>query len=77
MIRKNIDSIYAMMDPYSTDRDVCQNVVNLLCSLAGVPFSMKNRSFAISVLKQLLQISTVLPRFFDNEGDSEIYTQFY
>ena len=36
MIRNNIDSIYTMMDPVSTDRDVFQNVVNFLCSLAGV-----------------------------------------
>lgn len=77
MIRANIDSIYTMMDPYSTDRDVCQNVVNFLCTLAGVPFSSNNRDFAISVLKRLLQVSTILPNFFDPEGDSDIYNLFY
>lgn len=77
MIRSNIDSIYMMMDPVSTDRDVFQHVVNFLCSLAGVQYTANNRDFAISVLKRLLEVSKILPNFFDQMGDADLYKQFY
>ena len=77
MIRNNIDSIYTMMDPVSTDRDVFQNVVNFLCSLAGVQYTANNRDFAISVLKRLHDVSKILPNFFDQMGDADLYKQFY
>ena len=36
-----------------------------------------NRDFAISVLKRLLDVSKILPNFFDQMGDADLYKQFY